>query len=146
MMMHVIACASSSENFPPSAPSYLSLSLYIYILYIYILFYLTALQVWVLYQGSHNLVNFPSLAPPLRLYVCTYLALPNWRCSLYYVLRFFIYFVSVPLTPLPTCYSHIQDLEYGNQHRITYLLGIFFNFRVTMYFTQQILRASAQAK
>ena len=52
---------------------------------------ITALGVWlsgeshlkgVLYWGGHNLVNFPSLAPPLRLCVCTYLALSNWRFGL----------------------------------------------------------------
>ena len=52
---------------------------------------LTALQVWlsgeshlkeVLYWGSHNLVNFPFLAPPSRLCVCTYLVLSNWCFTL----------------------------------------------------------------
>ena len=36
----------------------------------------------VLYWGGHNLVNFPSLAPPLKLCVCTYLVLSNWRFGL----------------------------------------------------------------
>ena len=35
-----------------------------------------------LYWGGHNLVNFPSPAPPLRLCVCNYLALSNWRFTL----------------------------------------------------------------
>ena len=41
-------------------------------------------QTGVLYWESHNLVNFPSLVPPLRLCVCTYLTLSNsnWRFGL----------------------------------------------------------------
>ena len=35
----------------------------------------------VLYWGGHTLVNSPSLTPPLRLWVCTYLVLSNWQNS-----------------------------------------------------------------
>ena len=36
-----------------------------------------------LYWGSHNLVNFQFLVSPLRLCLCTYLVLFNWRITLY---------------------------------------------------------------
>ena len=75
---------------------------------------LTALKVWpsveghlkgVLYWGSRNLVNFPSLAPPLRLCVCTYLVLPAWRFGL--CVQILYLFCLGPPTPLPICYSLI---------------------------------------
>ena len=60
-------------------------------IFLFLLVLLTAFQVCpsveghlkgVLYWGSHTLVNFPPLAPPLRLCICTYLVLSNWRFGL----------------------------------------------------------------
>ena len=82
---------------------------------------LTALGVWpsvvghlkgVLYWGGHNLVNFLSLAPPLRLYVCTYLALSNWHFGL--CVHILYSFCSRP--PNPTTSMLLAHFGFGLSH------------------------------
>ena len=63
----------------------------------------------VLYWGGHNLVNFPSLAPSLRLCVCTYLALSNWRFGL--CVQILYLFCSRP--PNPTTHLLLSHLGSG---------------------------------
>ena len=79
---------------------------------------LTAFRVWlsgeshlkgVLYWGGYNLVNFPSLAPPLRLCVCTYLALSNWRFGLWVQIHYL--FCARP--PNPTINMLLAQLGIG---------------------------------
>ena len=79
----------------------------------------------VLCWGGHNLVNFLSLAHPLRLCVCTYLALSNWRFGLC-VQNNYLFCVTPPTLTINMLPHKISSWSKEISTWIAYLLSILF--------------------
>ena len=108
------------------------------------------------------MVNFPSLAPPLRLCVCTYLALSNWRFGLWVQIHYL--FCARP--PNPTYQYVTPHLVFGIGRYVkllffalkttyfrvcksTYFESIFFSFpsyRTICLFNSTTLKFKAKVK